>query len=181
MQEKDSRSPMIMYKLDENRNVVPFESDLGKDQKGWVEESRQAWDIGRRRVGDDDLGSYRVSTVFLPGPCGLPGEKSTFFETMVFDKAKERGSSVVFHGAEMCWRYRTWDEAEKGHEKVLQLLRRAMAPHIASPFEGMEKISEILTWKRAREHAVPAHKRYDHWETVGRRRIDHGTDRRMIR
>lgn len=67
-----------------------------------------------RRVGDDRVDEYRVSTVLL----GLDHQHANgpplIFETMVFNSAGDDS---------FCDRYSTLDEAETGHALTVELLR----------------------------------------------------------
>jgi len=101
----------MMYILDENRNLVPCKDSATWAK--WVENSEN------RKVAQDRVGDYFVSTVFLGldhnfGPVGEP----RCFETMVF---KGGSSSEKF-----CNRYCSWDEALAGHEKVMEALSLAL-------------------------------------------------------
>jgi hypothetical protein len=71
-------------------------------------------DINKRRVKETKVGRYRISTVFLGldhnfGEDGPP----VLFETMVFDNEGERWRDLASE------RYSTWDEAERGHDKLV--------------------------------------------------------------
>ena len=66
-----------------------------------------------RRVGRTAVGAVDVSTVFMMG--ATPPE---FFETMVFGGDYD----------ERAFRYRTWDEAAAGHERVVQAIREGRQP-----------------------------------------------------
>lgn len=67
-----------------------------------------------RHVGDDTAGGVRVSTVFLGidhsfGSSGPP----LLFETMVFGGEHDGKQE----------RYSTWEEAEEGHARFLQMVK----------------------------------------------------------
>lgn len=99
----------LYYKLDANHNVIRCADVM--EWGRWFE------DHDARRVGDTTVGAKRVSTVFL----GLNhnfGESDDLiiFETMVFDADGQE---------EDCTRYRTWDEAARGHAEVVAKLREA--------------------------------------------------------
>jgi hypothetical protein len=69
------------------------------------------------RVGKDQVGEQRVSTVFLTVPHGPDGREH--FETMVFGPDEDR----------IVARYETLDEAKRGHDRtVARLLRDLPAP-----------------------------------------------------
>jgi len=69
-----------------------------------------------RRVGEDFIYGLRISTVFLALDHNFHGGYPILFETMVF--ADDGGGSDIYVD-----RYRTWDEAELGHEAVCKLVR----------------------------------------------------------
>ena len=93
------------------REVVPASLyDWGKSYE----------DRGNRHVGADNiehalLGPLRVSTVFLGQDHGFGG-RQLWFETMVF--ASPGGSDEKYMA-----RYRTYDEAELGHQWLVRRLR----------------------------------------------------------
>ena len=71
------------------------------------------FETANRHVGKDQIGPYRVSTVFLGidhdwGSNGPP----VLFETMVFG-----------HADEIQQRYCTWDEAATGHAEMVARYR----------------------------------------------------------
>jgi hypothetical protein len=73
------------------------------------------FEAAERRVAFDEINGVRVSTVFL----GLDhnfghNDAPILFETMVFGGPLDQEQR----------RYRTWDEAEKGHQEMLVLVRR---------------------------------------------------------
>jgi hypothetical protein len=67
-----------------------------------------------RKVGDEMVGDTHISTVFLGVDHGHNGGKPTLFETMVFEPG---GDSV------RCHRCSTWDDAEKMHQTMVELIR----------------------------------------------------------
>lgn len=73
---------------------------------------------GTKHVADDDVKGYRVSTVWLGldhNHFGLLDEgRPHVFETMVFKK----GDSIDLFTR----RYTTWEEAEKGHSIIYDLI-----------------------------------------------------------
>jgi len=71
-------------------------------------------DPDSRRVAFDTIGDVDVSTVFLGidhGHGGIP----LWFETMTFGPVGEH-----------CWRYTTWDEAERGHAAMVRQVREGL-------------------------------------------------------
>lgn len=69
-------------------------------------------------VKQEDLpNGYWVSTVFLGLDHNFGGGKPLLFETMVFKKDKK--GKVNFRDLDMD-RYFTWEEAEKGHKRMVK-------------------------------------------------------------
>lgn len=73
-----------------------------------------------RRVALTKINGYRVSTVFL----GLDhswGEEEgpLIFETMIFKEDDE----AVDWGGELQYRYKTWDDAQHGHDLVVHYIK----------------------------------------------------------
>jgi hypothetical protein len=74
-----------------------------------------------RRVGDDTVNDFRVSTVFLQldhnwDPDGQP----LLFETMIFGGKYDNDM----------WRYTTWNEAKAGHERIVNCLKEGINPNL---------------------------------------------------
>jgi len=92
-----------------------------------VEPNLRAWahwmETSERVLWQDQVGVYRVSTVFL----GLDhnfgfaheGKDRTpvLFETMIFGHGHKLDEEM--------WRYRTWEEAQAGHLAAVQLAKEA--------------------------------------------------------
>lgn len=92
------------YTLDANHQ--PVETDL----HGW---GRMLDDRKGRTVGVDEVNGLRVSTVFLGMNHNYDADgPPLLFETMVFGGEDEP-----------MWRYSTWDEAQAGHQRVVDALR----------------------------------------------------------
>ena len=94
------------YYLDENHNILVSDdiSILGTVYKSHG-----------RIVGQDHIGDYFVSTVFLAIDHRYIGEvPPILFETMVFP---DGGNSIE----DYLERYCTWQEAELGHKKAVEL------------------------------------------------------------
>mgnify|MGYP001592752568 FL=1 len=65
-----------------------------------------------RIVAQEHVGNAFVSTVFLGLDHGWgPRSEGLVFETMVFESPD---------GDERTMRYRTWDEAEAGHKRIVE-------------------------------------------------------------
>ena len=125
-------SHIFYYLLDDNNDIIPVEPPVDYN----VIEKLLS-DSKRRRVGLTQIGSYRVSTVFLVIAHISPdfnNDKIMLFETMVFkdddpvafgektdlDRAGEIlfGSSILGN----CRRYATWDEAKQGHKETVRMI-----------------------------------------------------------
>jgi hypothetical protein len=74
------------------------------------------FELKNRRVKDDQIGAYWVSTVFLGVDHNYGDGPPLLFETMVFVEGKDVGT---------CVRYATWDEALAGHERICERLRES--------------------------------------------------------
>ena len=94
------------YMLDADHN--PYEAD---DLMDWA----KAFEECDRRVGDDEVGEVRVSTIFLALDHSFGSGPPLLFETMVFGPESH---PLV---GEMD-RYETWDQAEAGHKAMLARL-----------------------------------------------------------
>ena len=95
----------MFYRLDDDHNPIPVALN-----DPHLETMMR--DVASRRVGLDEVGNYRVSTVFLGldhnyGDEGPP----ILFETMIFPQSG--------HNDLHCERYATWDEAVVGHQRVV--------------------------------------------------------------
>ena len=98
---------IIFYYLDDDHNIIAT-----KDIEEW---GKFFESIPKRRVGFFENENCAISTVFLGIDHGFNGIDIILFETMVFDKKGDGGS---------VWRrYKTWDEAEKGHAEIVEELK----------------------------------------------------------
>ena len=86
------------------KKVVP-EYDLMKWGK-WFE-------TAERHVADTKIGKVRVSTVFLGLDHNWGMGKPILFEMMVFGGKHDQYQE----------RYHTWEEAERGHQKALKMVK----------------------------------------------------------
>src|SRR5262245_38313201 len=99
------------YCLDENKNAVPCDALTWSIQR---EEMRKR---NTKHVGSDTINGRWVSTVWLglnhnyfeDGPPHI-------FETMIRDEVK--GEWLDY-----CERYSTWQEAEQGHRRTIELIK----------------------------------------------------------
>jgi hypothetical protein len=97
-----------IYKLDGHRVVACA------DLLEWA----QWFETAERHVAEDAVEGYRVSTVFLGLDHDWQGSgPPVVFESMIFSPDGE---------AEAMDRYRTWEEAEAGHARMLQGLREEL-------------------------------------------------------
>lgn len=97
---------MQHYLIDENKNLIPC------DLITWA---KQFDDTDNRRVKNETINGYRVSTVFLGIDHSFEEGELHLFETMVFD---EKGESVDMDRCD------TWDNAVIMHEKMCERVRK---------------------------------------------------------
>jgi hypothetical protein len=94
---------MCLYRLEGHRAVMMENPDVSE----WSEAFWRA----DRVVGDDQIGTARVSTVFIGLDHGFFAEP-LIFETMIFHKA----DTILVD------RYPTWEQAQAGHRRTIALL-----------------------------------------------------------
>lgn len=109
------RRKAYYYKLDINKKVVPC---------SMYDFSLQVQDPESCRIGETQLGPYHISTVFLMLNHGFGG-KDQFFETMIWSD-KDPHAEYKFYNRQ--WRYETYEEALKGHEAIVTLVREGVLP-----------------------------------------------------
>ena len=101
------------YAILEGKKVVVLSSnDFRHDDwiRKWSENNKPV-----KRVGYYESEKYRVSTVFLGINHGrLCSSRDLWFETMIFGGINDQ----------YCERYETWDEASKGHSRILKLCKK---------------------------------------------------------
>jgi hypothetical protein len=68
-----------------------------------------------RRVAYDKLADVEVSTVFLEVDHSFNSDVPILFETMIFSDIEDEHNET--------YRYTTWEEAEVGHQKVLDMVK----------------------------------------------------------
>ncbi len=90
----------------EGHTVIPIENC-----KIWA----QKFEPSKRRVAVDQVGEAEVSTVFLGLNHGTD-DSPLWFETMIFG-----GQHDQFQD-----RWKTWDQAEKGHQNIVALLKNGI-------------------------------------------------------
>lgn len=100
-----------------------------KDKLGRIIEADELEVLLRNReytvIKQEMIGEYFVSTVWLGVPHGIPPNQ--YFETMVWKQknAKDDPRNDNKFGEELeCVRYQTLNEAEAGHEEVVQEYKR---------------------------------------------------------
>lgn len=89
-----------------------------KDKQPYPVYSREHYtdEVHRRpHVGDTTIKGVRISTVFLGIDHACGAGPPVLFETMVFEGPLDQ----------YCERYCTWEEAEQGHEKTCDLVRKS--------------------------------------------------------
>lgn len=99
----------LVYILGEDKTPIPTD---------WNTATKWFEDISSRRVAEDEINGFRISTVFLViNHNHGGGDRPVLFETMVFTDDKKFKD-------EICERYCTWNEAIVGHEKVVNQIRK---------------------------------------------------------
>lgn len=73
-------------------------------------------EANNRTVGRDHIGDILISTVFLGLDHRYGPGKPILFETMVFEGPLDQEQV----------RYCTWDEAEKGHQEMIERVKTAI-------------------------------------------------------
>ena len=107
------------YKLDDDKNVVPIDRDSAA--------ARSMWDMDKRRVAEETVGDYWVSTVFLPMDHGYGQDgPPVVFETMVFPAGAKTGKDKMLDRYEE--RCCTWAEAQEMHKRVVQMVKDSKIP-----------------------------------------------------
>ena len=96
------------YILLDNKKVEPVKNALKWGR--WMEENRE-----NSVVKQEDVGDYRISTVFLGLDHGYLGGGLLLFETMVF---KIKGKKIDYSDLDM-ERYPDYAEAVKGHKRMV--------------------------------------------------------------
>jgi hypothetical protein len=82
---------------------------------------RRCRDHAYKRVAYHEVGTLRVSTIWLGLDYGWGDRPPLIFETMIFG---EPGEDQWRHDQ---WRYATEEEAMKGHQRAVRLCRRRKA------------------------------------------------------
>lgn len=71
------------------------------------------FETSNRHIGDDHIGKVHVSTVFLGINHNFGEGEPLLFETMIFGGKHDQYQE----------RYSTWEEAEKGHQIAIDLVK----------------------------------------------------------
>lgn len=103
---KDFLQKKDKFILDENKNVIPATL---LEWSEFLEKTHK-----ERIVKRTEINGLRVSTVFLGIDHSFNGSLD-IFETMIFKGKKP---------LDYCDRYSTWQEAEQGHERAIQWIKK---------------------------------------------------------
>lgn len=92
------------------------------DKKPVIEPDVIKWaewmdDLQKRRVAEDYIGDYRVSTVFLGLNHGIGQKAPMLFETMIFGLPEDE---------DYCVRSQIWEEAEFDHKMAIEWVKRRL-------------------------------------------------------
>ena len=116
---------MGWWKLDEQKNPVYLGEGLEAVKQASMD------DTEARRVGLDLIGNFRVSTVFLALDHNFSDQgPPILFETMVFP---EKNNSDL-----ACERYSTWEQAMKGHRRMVAAVHHCLATSQTVDAEQLE-------------------------------------------
>jgi len=113
--------PGLLAILNEAKEVVVVRS--AREWGEWMNS------VENRRVAETSLNGWWVSTVFLGINHDYSGAgPGIWFETMVFAEGKEPmvpelGGKLREHLTDMQLRYRTYAEATRGHEGLVEMIR----------------------------------------------------------
>ena len=114
----------ILYAiLNENHEVIPVRD--WREWGEWMEGEFKSGGAKKRRVAENQISGWWISTVFLGINHGFLGPP-LWFETMVFEKyppPPEVGKKIRQLLDEMQLRYPTWADAEEGHAMVVEMIR----------------------------------------------------------
>ena len=103
-----------LYILDDNNQPVPVPEEDLMDWGRWLDTAKAS---GRRLVGEDTVGDFRIWTVFSGCDNNWDGGTPLLFETRVSEGGEKRDLYLR--------RYETWPQAEQGHRSVCQQIRGA--------------------------------------------------------
>lgn len=130
-----------------------------KDKKPVKVDTVEEWGVmfentDGRRVAQDTVGDFWISTVFLGMDHNFSSDgPPLLFETMVFDQSckrplrlrKDSGEEIESIGEDVYQnRYATWEEAEAGHKEAVEMVKsgeikgnRNERPQSKTPGEGV--------------------------------------------
>ncbi len=100
-----------MNKLYILKGRIPIPTEDAEEWGKWFE-------TADRQIAVDELDGVRVSTVFL----GIEHYEGCLFETMVFGGPLDQNQQ----------RYRTYDEAEIGHQEIVAQVQQTLVEEYAS-------------------------------------------------
>jgi len=84
-----------------------------------LEEWNEWYKHAPRVVARDTVGKSKVSTIFLAMDYGFHSPDIKYHRPLLFE-------TMIFGGdyKQKCWRYHTWEEAEAGHLKAVELCKK---------------------------------------------------------
>lgn len=110
-------SERLHYIFDEKSlKAIPFDVSSKEELIRWAEllELQKGSGVGTLKTR---IQKHEVSTVFLfINHAFIDGAEPLLFETMIFPQ--KEGTDI-----DIQWRYSTWEEAQEGHEKAIELLK----------------------------------------------------------
>lgn len=81
-----------------------------------------------RTIASDEVGPFRVSTIFLALNYGSGfNGTSVLWETMVFRQPSDPSEVAVTTFDNLCLRYKSKEDAIKGHAKILEATKQRFA------------------------------------------------------
>ena len=111
---------MILYILDDEHNPIKVNNLLGLINWFWIAAKNDSEGKGKKptlRVALTELrDGRRVSTIFSALDYNCGSGKPLLFETKVYKKDSDPKRQLIE-------RYSTWDEAKKGHKRIVKKLR----------------------------------------------------------
>ena len=105
----------MWYKLNKDKTVEKLPGDTYPTDSFFESEDHV--------VGKDIIDGQLISTVFLALDHSWNGGPPLLFETMIFDGPHDQYMK----------RYSTYDEALKGHNKIVEVLKLNLNPNIVLP------------------------------------------------
>lgn len=106
----------------------------GREVRATSQEAAYDWllaDENRKRVAEDTIGRFYVSTVFMIHDHNLVGSGPPIvFETMVFEQDKDGNLDMTGVYTDRC---STYDEAERMHARTCDAIRAGDLPEMPLP------------------------------------------------